>query len=92
MSSIRLVVSQPKRKIETQLLGGQLPPTMMIGQQLQTMIDPTAAGAVDPMRSRQVLDSVLQRAEETGSDPSGSVYDNLLRDIKEGRGEVRRQR
>ncbi len=73
------------KKDASQLIGGQLPPTMMLGQQLQTQIDPNSTATIDPMRTQQVLDSLLQRVESPDTESSSSVYDNLLRDIKAGK-------
>ncbi len=65
---------------------GQLPATMLIGQQLQTLLgpDPDAANKLDPTRSRQVLDSVLNRLEKKETQgEDADVYDKLLRSIKD---------
>ncbi len=65
---------------------GQLPPTLLIGQQLQTLFDPDPAGLTDPTRSQQVLVSVFQRLDRPNAEAKGaSVYDQLLRDIRDGR-------
>ncbi|GAB4187784.1 MAG: hypothetical protein Kow00105_02450 [Phycisphaeraceae bacterium] len=63
---------------------GQLPPTMLIGQQLQMLFDPgvTTPGAVDPTRSRAVLDSVFKRMDRAGT-PGDSAYSQLLKSIRE---------
>jgi hypothetical protein len=65
---------------------GQIPPTLMIGQQLQLLIDPATGGIIDPTRSQQVLDSVFQRLDTPNAqaDDAG-VYVKLLRDIKDGK-------
>ena len=73
------------KKDASQLIGGQLPPAMMLGQELQTQIDPNRSATIDPLRSQQVLDSVLQRAQTPDAESSNTVYDNLLRDIKAGK-------
>lgn len=76
-----------REEAQTQRLRpGQLPPTMLIGQQLQTLIDPNpdAARALDPTRSRQVLDSLFQRLEkEDAKAEDADVYVKLLRSIHE---------
>ncbi len=66
------------------LLAGQLPPSMLLGQQLQSLIDPQT-GQFDPNRSQRVLDNVFERIEDkdTTSDDV-SVYDRLLSDIQQG--------
>ncbi|MEZ6192000.1 MAG: hypothetical protein R3C45_12040 [Phycisphaerales bacterium] len=65
---------------------GQLPATMLIGQQLQLLNgqDPNAADKLDPTRSRQVLDTVFNRLEKKEAQGDGAdVYDKLLRSIKD---------
>ncbi len=63
---------------------GQLPPTMLIGQQLQMLFDPgtSTPGAIDPTRSRAVLDSVFKRMDRAGA-PGDSAYSQLLQSIRE---------
>ncbi len=65
---------------------GQIPPTLMIGQQLQTLFDPS----VDPLKAygnnRNVLDTVFNRLKNT--DPKadeGNTYLNLLRAIQDNK-------
>lgn len=78
--------------LQTQMLQpGQLPATMLIGQQLQTLLgpDPDAANKLDPTRSRQVLDSVFNRLEKKEAQGEGAdVYDKLLRSIKDRDGKA----
>lgn len=72
---------------QTQMLQpGQLPATMLIGQQLQQLQgpDPNAANKLDPTRSRQVLDTVFNRLEKKQAQgDDADVYDKLLRSIKD---------
>lgn len=72
---------------QTQVLQpGQLPATMLIGQQLQTLFgpDPDAANKLDPTRSRQVLDTVFNRLDKKQTQgEDADVYDKLLRSIKD---------
>jgi hypothetical protein len=83
---------KPKQDKDEQLKlqVGQIPPTLIIGQQLQTLFDPSA----DPLeaykntRNAQVLDTVFNRLKNT--DPKadeGSTYLKLLRAIHDDKGE-----
>lgn len=67
------------------LLAGQLPPSVLLGQQLQTLIDPQSGRPADPGRSQAVIDSMFKRLDkkDAQSDDAG-VYDKLLSDIRSG--------
>lgn len=72
-------------KNKQRLQPGTLPPTMLIGRQLLTLIETDQANLAHPLRSQQVLDSVFNRLDKPDAEAKGaSVYDQLLRDIRDG--------
>ncbi len=77
--------TQEADKNKQKLQRGELPPTMLIGQQLLTLIETDQANLANPLRSQQVLDSVFNRLDKPDAQAKGaSVYDQLLRDIRDG--------
>ena len=81
---------KPKKDEEGQsmLRPGQLPPTMIIGQQLQNITNPNAdaSKAYGGTRNNQMLDNLFNRVND--SDPTkdqGNTYLKLLRDIQNDR-------
>jgi hypothetical protein len=70
---------------------GQVPPTLVIGQQLQTLVDPTSSAleADGRFSDDQVLDSVfrpLQGLEDGTEDDGGGAYLKLLSSIRQNDG------
>ncbi len=81
---------KPKQDEEGQsmLRPGQIPPTLMIGQQLQDITNPNvnAAQAYGGTRNNQVLNNLFSRVKDTDSQADqGNTYLNLLRDIQNDR-------
>lgn len=74
--------------LKMDLRPGQVPPTLMIGQQLQTLIDPTKSTlkADDRFRNDQMLASVF-RPLDGRKDDGGDIYLNLLRAIRQSKDE-----
>jgi len=71
-----------KRDPDAELRPGQLPATLIIGQQLQTLDgDPQAD---DPQRSGQVLDAVFRRLDDAQADDT-DPYLKLLKDIQKSK-------
>jgi len=64
---------------------GQIPPTLMIGQQLQTLIDPNAKPSLAGGKT-QILDTLFNRMknQDTHADQA-DAYQNLLREIYENK-------